>query len=1009
MATLGRSRLDHKLAVGGMGEVWAATDTATELPVALKVVPALSAPGATASFADEVRAVARLDHPHVVRVFEQGRCAQDDPRWPDSPWLSMERAASTLAEDAPDRDWPEVFRLLQELLSALSHAHARGVVHRDVKASNVLLRADGSVALADFGIARLGPESLDAGTPGWMAPEQLRGQRGRQGPRTDLYAVGCLAWHLLTRAPVFGDDATAQDHLHRSPPALTPSTPVPEGVEAWVHALLEKDPLRRPESAAQAAAQLRALHGPWTLTRRPAPALRGVGASLVGLRPVPLVERAEETTRLRETLRRVEREGRAEALVLSGPSGMGKTRLALELCWWAREQGLAALFATHGAEAREGLVVALATSIGDVPVDRALAARGAPPRDRSALSDLLADPTSVSEAALRRVLIVGALQDFAFGGALVLVLDDAQWAPRGLEVCKAVVGSAFPILLVLTVQDEASRGEPETAAMLKAIDAERIALDALPTDAVAEAVLGLDDAAATALAQRSAGNPLMAVQLVSDWVRRGLLVPSPRGYDLAEGADPGMPPDLEALWTGRLEGVLEGVDASSIELAAAGGLEIDASRWERVCARAGIHPDEQALERLLQAGLALRDGDSWRLVHAMAREALNTHARRKGRWSTFHAAWAEVAVDEGLAPGRIGHHRVQAGDLEGALAPLETEVERLWRQGAFSEVSRAISLWGEAAAGRAETSEIFGRMGLWRCRLALVREGVDAAAERVEELASHANAPDWALDEALDLQRCHHRWMRGALDEALELARNVAGSSEPRLALQGGRDTGRLLAALGRHQEARSALEKTLAEATASGDTFVACVCLDGLAEASIAGLDLEAVRAFSQRQEALCSAHGFRVWEASARFWPAFADLLDGRPAIDALGRCRAESQGLGQPTCHTVGALAVALATSGESDRAFALFDEALAEARELGWNDTAGALEAYRLVLACDADDVTWDKAARACEALVERTADALLDVVLRHVEVQAPSDRARRAEALSEALRRRRGTE
>lgn len=957
---LGSFQLEHRLAAGGVGEIWSATQRDTGAPVAVKVVPALRDPRLRAAFADEVRAVARLAHPHVVRVFEHGR-TQDHHPWPDCPWLAMERAPSTLVE-LSEPTWPVVFRVLQELLCALGHAHARGVVHRDVKASNVLIRDDGRVALADFGIARLGPQALDAGTPGCMAPEQLRAQGWRQGPWTDLYALGCLAWELLTGGPIFDDATWVQDHLHRSPPPFKARTPIPDGVDRWILALLEKEPTRRPTSAAEAARSLTELGGPWSVTRDDAPVLKGVGASLLGLRPVPLIGRQREQAQLRAALARVEATEQPAAVVLRGPSGIGKTRLAQELVWALREEGRIGLMARHGPDGADGVLDALREELSGMPLERALALRGAPPRDTTALASLLDAPDTI-EAPVRRAVAARTLDDLA---PLLLVIDDAQWALDGLELCERLLRDGSPVLVVLTVQDEALRQEAEAEALLANLDAEHIALAPLAEDALATAVLGLDDAATTTLADRSAGNPLMAVHLVSDWAQHGLLEPTARGYQLVSGAKPRMPADLRALWSERLERVLGAADCQGLELAAIGGLAIDTARWEQVCAEAGVAAD--GLERLLSAGLALRREGRWRLVHAMVREALLE--RCSPRWPAYHAAWARVLEQDGATPGRIAHHRVGAGEVERASPLLAAEVQRLWRHGDFARVARAIALWEQAAQG-----ETGGQAELWRCRLALVREGVDAAAARVEAFAPHAVG----LAHALDLQRCHHAWMRGDLEAALALAQRVATTNDAALARQAGRDRGRLLAVLGRHAEAREVLERTLTVAEEAGDDFVACVCLDGLAEAAVVAQDLKAVRRYAQRQRALCIESGFRVWEVSALHWSAVADLLEGRPAVEPLTRSRQRSQDLGQPTCHTAGALAVALAIAGDLERAAGVLDEATSEARELGWEDTLIELEAYRLVLRPSGPDA--ERALAACETL--RSRNAVVDLVLRHV--------------------------
>ncbi|MFN7424940.1 MAG: protein kinase domain-containing protein, partial [bacterium] len=200
---IGKYRVDAVIGRGGMGLVYRGFDTAIERAVAIKAISRTSLPfdeqAATLDrFRREAQAAGRLVHPNIVQVFEYGEDG-------DTAFIAMElvEGCSLHQELAARRRFTlrEVARIMAELLDALAHSHAQGVVHRDIKPANILLNADGRVKITDFGIARIESSNLTQsgqmfGTPYYMAPEQFLGQQA--GPAADLYAAGVIAYELLT-------------------------------------------------------------------------------------------------------------------------------------------------------------------------------------------------------------------------------------------------------------------------------------------------------------------------------------------------------------------------------------------------------------------------------------------------------------------------------------------------------------------------------------------------------------------------------------------------------------------------------------------------------------------------------------------------------------------------------------------------------------------------------------------------------------------------------------------
>jgi photosystem II stability/assembly factor-like uncharacterized protein/predicted Ser/Thr protein kinase len=275
-----------ELGRGGMGVVYKARQQSLNRFVAVKVIDpqGQATPEQRARFRAEAEAIARLQHPNILHVYEVGE--QDG-----CPYLLMEYVdGGSLAQRYRPPVSPAVAaEVVQTLARALHFAHLRKVVHRDLKPSNVLVTADGVLKVADFGLAKCldGPggqtgSGVILGTPGYMAPEQARGQRSAVGPAADVYALGGILYELLTgRLPFEGE--TALDVLFRAateapvpPSRLRPG--VPAGLEAACMKCLNKEPTQRYPSALELAEAL-----------RPARSLRSSGvwpvvvAAVVGL------------------------------------------------------------------------------------------------------------------------------------------------------------------------------------------------------------------------------------------------------------------------------------------------------------------------------------------------------------------------------------------------------------------------------------------------------------------------------------------------------------------------------------------------------------------------------------------------------------------------------------------------------------------------------------------------------------------------------------------------------
>jgi serine/threonine-protein kinase len=283
-----RYRLDHRIATGGMGELWRATDTLLDRVVAVKLLKQEHADDAVfrSRFEVEARHAAALRHPGVAQVFDFG--GGDHTH---APFLVMEyvdgEPLSALLRPGEPMDPAVAIDLLAGAGDAIGAAHAQGIVHRDVKPGNLMVTRDHRVKITDFGIARaadglaLTRTGEVMGTPQYLSPEQAEGKPAT--PASDVYSLGAVAYECLVgRRPYVADSAvaTALAHLREPVPDL-PAT-VPPALAAVVRRAMAKDPAERYADGTAFAAAIRAA------ASSPAPAATDPATTKVFTAPVPL-------------------------------------------------------------------------------------------------------------------------------------------------------------------------------------------------------------------------------------------------------------------------------------------------------------------------------------------------------------------------------------------------------------------------------------------------------------------------------------------------------------------------------------------------------------------------------------------------------------------------------------------------------------------------------------------------------------------------------------------------
>jgi serine/threonine-protein kinase len=268
--SLGRYKIKGVLGKGAMGLVYDGLDPRLDRRVAIKTIQTATLDEATAKhyamrFKREVRAVAKVNHPNIVQVYDFGTEG-------DLAYIVMEYIQGKELKDALDAkqrfDLPTIFRMMGELLGALELAHAAGVIHRDIKPANVMIDAKGHVKLADFGVARVTDPDAEGeatrmgaviGTPSYMSPEQTQGQPIDH--RTDIFSAGIVFYQLLTgQKPFEGTGwALAKKIIQDDPVWPSALVEVPPAFDRVVARALAKQAEQRYQSARKFADDLKRL------------------------------------------------------------------------------------------------------------------------------------------------------------------------------------------------------------------------------------------------------------------------------------------------------------------------------------------------------------------------------------------------------------------------------------------------------------------------------------------------------------------------------------------------------------------------------------------------------------------------------------------------------------------------------------------------------------------------------------------------------------------------------
>jgi eukaryotic-like serine/threonine-protein kinase len=555
----------------------------------------------------------------------------------------------------------------------------------------------------------------------------------------------------------------------------------------------------------------------WSALPQPAPSMRliGAGLGLFALRSVAFVGREPERARLWSALHRTAETGQPMLAVIEGAAGVGKTRLADWLVETAHELGAADCWrAQHQSETATGAgvaaMVAQATAsqgLRGADLERHLEGRLKSsgvydPYEWLALAELIepvggGERPNLEAPVARYAVIQRLLLRCSSARPLIVVLDEPAGGGDALRFAAHVLQrrrrEACPVLFILTLRS-AALGEADGSAeglgsLLDETGGQRIQLAPLEGAALrnlVEDLLGLEGDLAAAVEGRSGGNPLFAVQLVGDWVERGVLEIGETGFRVREGADVTLPDDLHHLWIERVGNALEGAqDRWHLECAAVLGVTFSDRELRRAVKAAGQHLSPEWFQRCGRAGLLERSAEQWHFGHRMLHESLLRCAADAARLEGHHrccaAALEESSGERYGSAERLAVHRLGCGEH---LASFEGFARAATSQHKRGNYTKCAELWSSAEralilAEVDRSADHWGRIAIGRATLAEASRPVDEACVLAREVIAQAEQHGWLeIGLRAELVFARERELRGDAEEAERLLRSVLARAE---------------------------------------------------------------------------------------------------------------------------------------------------------------------------------------------------------------------------------------